>query len=205
MSSKSITDVVAGKSHALFLSSGRLEFDGILGLLSLCSLTQMIHMMDIRTYQPRLDQTLHGKTAEEWLNVRDVNCVPDPERLARAHARGQAMEIVDWLTITFTLDGAEWRALCDTWLRHHMMAVVKFHRYKQEQQPQDSNILEATSQITRQFIWYHLDIPPQIVQEEMKTKTYSVAWPWGREHDVGYSGEFYSGAEGKYIHARKQR
>lgn len=76
----------------------------ILGLLLLCSLTQLVHLLDIQTYKPQPGQKILGKSAEELLSVRDVNCVPNLERLAHAYAHGQALEIMNWMITTFTLD-----------------------------------------------------------------------------------------------------
>lgn len=198
---RSIPDVVTGKAHALTLSAdGKVEFNSILGLLSLCSLIQMVHLLDIRTYKPQPSQTMPGKSAEEWLNVRDVNCVPNPERLARAYARGQALEIVNWMSTTFTLDGGKWATLAGDWLRHHMMAVVNFHRYTQKEQPIDNNTIDP-SQLTRQFVWYHLTIESEIVQNVMKTEMRTLAWPWNRNYVVDYCGEHYAvDAKGAYFH-----
>jgi len=177
-----IPDVVTGKEHALLLSNeGKVESRSILGLLSLCSLNQMVHLLDARTYKPQSGLKMTGKSGEQLLSVRDVNCVPNLERLGRAYARGQALEIIDWMTTTFTLDGKQWETLADTWLRHHMMAVVKFHRYKQMQQPNDCNTIDP-SQLTRQFVWHYLDIEPELVQDLIKTKMRSIAWPWDRKY-----------------------
>ena len=141
---------------------------------------------------------------EELLSVRDVNCVPNRERLARAYARGQALEIMDWMIITFTLDGKKWRTLADTWLRHHMMAVVNFYRYKQKQRLNDHNTIDP-SQVTRQFVWYYLNIEREDVQNLMKTKMCTIAWPWDRKYVVDYSGKHYAaGIKGKYLHIRNQ-
>jgi len=187
-----IPDVVTGKEHALLLSNeGKVESRSILGLLSLCSLNQMAHLLDARTYKPQSGLKMTGKSGEQLLSVRDVNCVPNPERLARAYARGQSLEIVDWMTITFTLDGNQWETLADTWLRHHMMAVVNFHRYKQKQRPNDHNTIDP-SQVTRQFVWYHLNIEPDIVQNVMKTEMRTIAWPWNTKYVVDYSGKRYA-------------
>ena len=205
-SPKLIPDVFTGKEHALMSKDGKVESSTILGLLSLCSLNHMEHLLDVRTYkpQPGHDQKILGKTSEELLSVRDVNCVPDLERLARAYARGQALEIIDWMTTTFTLDGKQWGTLADTWLRHHMMAVVKFHRYKQMQQPNDCNTIDP-SQLTRQFVWHYLNIEPELVQDLIKTEMRTIAWPWDRKYVVDYSGKHYGvGAKGEYFCTQKQ-
>jgi len=199
---KSIPHVVTGKAHALTLSSdGKVELSTILGLLSLCSLIQLVHLLDIRTYKPQPGQKIPGKSAEELLSVRDVNCVPNSEQLACAYARGQALEIVNWMITTFTLDGQRWGTLASAWLRHHMMAVVNFHRYKQKEWPNDNNTIDL-GQLTCQFVWYHLNIEARIVQNVMKTEMGTLAWPWDRKYIVDYSGKDYVvGAKGKYFHS----
>ena len=114
---KFIPHVVTGKAHALTPSSdGKVEMSTILGLLSLCSLTQLVHLLDIQTYKPQPGQNIPGKSTEELLSVCDVNCVPNPERLACAYAHGQALEIMNWMITTFTLDGERWGTLTSAWL-----------------------------------------------------------------------------------------
>ena len=83
------------------------------------------------------------------------------------------------------------------------MAVVKFHRYKQMQQPNDCNTIDP-SQLTRQFVWHYLNIEPELVQDLIKTEMRTIAWPWDRKYVVDYSGKRYGvGAKGEYFCTRK--
>lgn len=154
------------------------DFDTILGLLSLCSLIQMEHLLDIRSYKGRPENKV-----DDLLANYDMNCVPDNERIARAHARGQAIEIMGWMSTKFLLNGNEWGVLAERWLLYHMMSVVRFQQYLENLGENAKNKL-TNMQVARQFVWYHMKLPTSIVDDIRSTEIGSVAWPWPRKYET---------------------
>ena len=142
----------------------------------------MEHLLDIRSYRQRPDEDTNS-----LLLMHDVNCVPDGERIARAHARGQALEIMEWVFTMFTFNGNEctWNLVGRPWLLHHMMSVVQFQRYC-EKHWRDENKIE-NSLVAHQFSCYHKKTTPSEVDEMRNTEMDSLAWPWVRTHVVEYS------------------
>ena len=138
----------------------------------------MEHLLDIRSYKGHPENKV-----DDSLASYDMNCVPDSERIARTHTRGQAIEIMDWLSTKFTLDGHTWGTLAERWLLHHMMSVVKFQQYLENHGKNTKNKLTSI-EVARQFIWYHLKLPVSIVDDIRNTEIQSVAWPWPRQYEV---------------------
>lgn len=157
------------------------DFNTLLGLLSLCSLIQMEHLLDIQSYKGRPEHE-----TDHFLRQFDTNCVPDHERIARAHARGQARELMDWMSTKFALNGISWRELAEKWPVYHMMSVVNFQKYLEEHGKNTKNKL-TSNQVARQFYWCCMKVPESTVGNIRDTEMQSVAWPWPREYKVTYS------------------
>jgi hypothetical protein len=143
----------------------------------------MEHLLDIRSYKGRPDD---HDGVDNLLRKHDINCVPDNERIARAMARGQAIEIMEWISTKFTLDGHQWGTLAERWLVYHMMSVVKFQQYLEKHGRNTKNKLTSML-IARQLLWYHLKLPPSNIDDIRNTEMPSVAWPWPRRYAVKYT------------------
>jgi hypothetical protein len=141
----------------------------------------MEHLLDIQSYKGRPEHE-----TDHFLRQFDTNCVPDHERIARAHARGQARELMDWMSTKFALDGFFWRELAEKWSVYHMMSVVNFQKYLEEHGKNTKNKL-TSSQVARQFYWCCMKVPESTVGNIRDTEMQSVAWPWPREYKVTYS------------------
>jgi hypothetical protein len=180
-----MTDSVTGASHCLRWIGGKVDFDAVVGLMSLCSLIQMEHLLDIRSYQQRPDEDTNI-----LLLKHDVNRVPDGERIARAHARGQAIDIMEWLLTRFTLNGSglPWDLVGRRWSLHHMMSVVHFQSYCEGHWRKEENKLDSRL-VGHQVSWYHKKVPVSDVDKVRNTKMDTVAWPWVRTHTVECSAE----------------
>lgn len=191
-------------------SSGkfRVEFDSVLGLLSLCNLMQMIHLLDKRTYIPAQEGDVEDLEGEHYESLRfdDVNCVPDKERFARAYVRAQCQEIKLWVFTEFcfhakddhnNIPGKTDDEMGETWLMHQMNGFIHLygHAMKELEPP-----LISLSSMRSQFFWFYLETEGSNLEDITKQEVKTLSWPWSRNISVQSSGKSYVANEkGEWI------
>lgn len=103
--------MVANRDHAQDPANDHIPdlatFDGLVDLISICTLGKLLSVVDLRTYG---DEKMIPQERNLW-QQNDATPLPLADRLANQYARGQCMELLTWANDHFVVvdnsDGAE--------------------------------------------------------------------------------------------------